>query len=293
MHAGKARVIFDTSGLNKMMRDPHQQALMESLGSACEVLISETSVTEISATRDAGKRRQLADVCEKLLPFGSCLMPHNWILEEMPRLHRRYKDRFRWEDVDITAPMIGQEILRREFLNQDKMAEESREDARKHNDMFVDIFEGARDKFGPQFPDGVKDLALSDFIGIYKAEAGPFWGTVAGWYERARLVRPDEAEAREFIQACPPFHAVAMGMVIAHYQYGIPRGCQKAGYDAGRNDLFMAVYLPYCDWFITDDSGQRNALRAIAEEVDIGLRIESYPGFCCELLGIGAERATA
>jgi hypothetical protein len=84
-----------------------------------------------------------------------------------------------------------------------------------------------------------------------------------------------------------------MGAVIAHYQYAIPRGSEKAEFAAGRNDLFMAVYLPYCDVFVTDDVGQQNALRAIAQEVGLGVKILSYPDFRAELLCRTVESAMA
>jgi hypothetical protein len=289
----RSRIIFDTSGLNKLKDEPDQQGVLHKLRDAYEVLISETSVVELSATKDAETRTQLVDVCERLLSFGHCLMPHNWIAEEMPRLNARYRDRFRWDDVDINAPMIRDEILQREFLSQDRMAEESRQFAKENNKRFVDIFEEARDKFGADFPDTIKDVSLAEFIAQDKAVGGPFWKTVAGWYRRARLITLDEGAAREFIDRCPPFHALAMGAVIAHYQYAIPRGSEKAEFAAGRNDLFMAVYLPYCDVFVTDDVGQQNALRAIAQEVGLGVKVLSYPDFRAALLCRRVESATA
>jgi hypothetical protein len=70
-----ARIIFDTSGLNKLKDEPDQQAVLHKLRDGYEVLISETSVVELSATKDVETREQLVDVCEHLLSFGHCLMP--------------------------------------------------------------------------------------------------------------------------------------------------------------------------------------------------------------------------
>src|SRR6185312_9055935 len=44
----KTRIIFDTSGLNKLKNDPNQQAVLEKLRNSHEVLISETSIVELS-----------------------------------------------------------------------------------------------------------------------------------------------------------------------------------------------------------------------------------------------------
>jgi hypothetical protein len=83
-----------------------------------------------------------------------------------------------------------------------------------------------------------------------------------------------------------------MGTVIAHYQYALPRGSEKAEFAAGRNDLFMAVYLPYCNVFVTDDVGQQNALRAMAQEVGLGVKILNYPDFRAGLLCRRIDMAT-
>jgi hypothetical protein len=118
-------------------------------------------------------------------------------------------------------------------------------------------------------------MPLAELLRIYKEDGGPFWKSVAGFYERANLIPISEVEARTFVSRCPPFHALSLGMAIAHYQYGLPRD-KKAGYDAGPFDLFMATYLPYCDIFVTNDPGQRNAMHAIVEEIGIPVTVISY-----------------
>jgi len=48
---------------------------------------------------------------------------------------------------------------------------------------------------------------------------------------------------------------------------------------AGRNDLMMAAYLPYCGRFVTADWAQKNELRDIAREATVDCDILSYKDF--------------
>lgn len=52
---------------------------------------------------------------------------------------------------------------------------------------------------------------------------------------------------------------------------------------AGSNDLYMSVYLPYVDMFVTDDTDQEKALREVARLAKLDTRILSYDDFCAAL----------
>ena len=54
--------------------------------------------------------------------------------------------------------------------------------------------------------------------------------------------------------------------------------------DAGSNDLFMSVYLPYCDRFVTDDEGQHKSLREVVSVAGLETEILSYDDFCKSIL---------
>jgi hypothetical protein len=48
---------------------------------------------------------------------------------------------------------------------------------------------------------------------------------------------------------------------------------------AGRNDLMMATYLPYCSRFVTADWAQRKELCEIAAEAKIDCAVLSFEEF--------------
>jgi hypothetical protein len=55
---------------------------------------------------------------------------------------------------------------------------------------------------------------------------------------------------------------------------------------ARRQDMFSAVFLPYCKVFVTDDEGQYNALKAVADLTGLETSILMYPDFKRDLLGV-------
>jgi hypothetical protein len=63
-----------------------------------------------------------------------------------------------------------------------------------------------------------------------------------------------------------------------------PRRRFRKPLKAGSNDLSMSVYLPYCDWSVTDDPGQERSLRAVTTAAMLETEILSYDDFCESLL---------
>ena len=55
---------------------------------------------------------------------------------------------------------------------------------------------------------------------------------------------------------------------------------------AGRNDLFMSVYLPYCDQFVTAEihKAQEKCLREIVAVANLDTNVTSYDDFCDSFL---------
>jgi hypothetical protein len=283
MDAERRVVIFDTSGINALRYDPNQKRIVERLETEFHVRISESSLVEVSGTRDSEARRKLLDLCERLLHFGECIMPYHWIITEMARCNTRYKERFEWRDVDVRASMIGEEIVERRLVLDDAIAEEVRLDSREKNREFLDIFRDARERFRDAF-DGQQLPSITGLIRMAKADGGTFWKHAASQYERANLSAISDSGIRSFINRCPPFHALTLVSCVAQFQYGLPERKEKAEYKAGRLDLFMATYLPYCDLFVTGDEGQENALSVIATEVGLSTRVMSYSEFVQEVL---------
>jgi len=79
---------------------------------------------------------------------------------------------------------------------------------------------------------------------------------------------PDDAVLKTFLDLCPPMRAIVYAFELTHYDRSLRK--EKAlSYKAGRNDQMMAVYLPYCDQFLTDDKQQHRCLTEVASRAGI------------------------
>jgi hypothetical protein len=92
---------------------------------------------------------------------------------------------------------------------------------------------------------------------------------------------------QHFIDNCPPFRAVLLALLMSWYNTSLRVGNNSEKLAAGRNDLYMAVYLPLCDIFVTRDAGQEKCLRELrkhlgnpAAEV---MAFDEFAGLCGQL----------
>jgi len=88
---------------------------------------------------------------------------------------------------------------------------------------------------------------------------------------------------QHFIDNCPPFRAVLCACMMSWYNTALRDGTTSEKFAAGRNDLYMAVYLPYCDVFVTRDTEQELCLRELTKYISIDTDVVSFDAFKDEL----------
>lgn len=105
-------------------------------------------------------------------------------------------------------------------------------------------------------------------------------------YDRAAGTNASDTTIKAFIDCCPPFRALIYAMLVSWYDKGVRNRQTGEKLAAGRNDLFMAVYLPYCDQFVTAEirGEQEKCLRAVAVSANLQTKILSYDAFCKSFL---------
>jgi hypothetical protein len=88
------------------------------------------------------------------------------------------------------------------------------------------------------------------------------------------------------MDACPPFRAIVYALLLAWYDRSVRERHTGEKFRAGRLDLFMAVYLPYCDRFITAEiyGEQERCLREVARAAGLHTVVGSYDDFCNGML---------
>jgi hypothetical protein len=87
---------------------------------------------------------------------------------------------------------------------------------------------------------------------------------------------PTRAGIGTFMKSCPPFSAAIFGLVMAWYNGSLngQHGAQQMA--AGRVDLLMATYLPYCSQFVSADGPQIDNLRQVAVEAGVDCDVVGF-----------------
>jgi hypothetical protein len=109
------------------------------------------------------------------------------------------------------------------------------------------------------------------------------------WYRKADTsavlpTPPDEATLKTFLDACPPVRSYVYALELTLYDRSIRPSKVGPAYKAGRNDQMMAVFLPYCDQFLTDDNQQQKGLHEVALAANIPVKVRLFNDFCSSFL---------
>jgi hypothetical protein len=78
------------------------------------------------------------------------------------------------------------------------------------------------------------------------------------------------------MNVCPPFRAAIYALCLSWYDRCIRPPDAQPEFVAGRNDMLMSVYLPYCGRFVVADWNQEQCLREVASASDVACAILSY-----------------
>lgn len=252
MRGARSELMFDTSGLNALADDPSCLEIVKSLGLGFVVRLTETNLSEIGATSETTRRSRLLAVCKHMAHAGECVRPYHWIIEELTKAHARSNAHFNWRDPSIRGPELEEELARANFLGTDELAQEVLSDFDANNEKFEAVYKNARPAFDKLFePAGAERPPVSGLIAALKMQGGAFWDQGTGIHKRACGHTIDAAGVRQFVAACPPFHALLLSLCVAQFTWCIRDIRARSLYRAGRLDLFSAVYLPFCDRYVT------------------------------------------
>ena len=109
------------------------------------------------------------------------------------------------------------------------------------------------------------------------------WYKAQFYYDLVTTMDSTEVTVKEFAAACPPFLALIYAVFLPWYNNAVRDPNTGERVIAGSNDLYMSVYLPYVDMFVTDDQDQEKALREVARLAKLETKILSYDDFCATL----------
>jgi hypothetical protein len=187
----------------------------------------------------------------------------------------------------VRFPAAEQEIVRQEIIH--LVSEETKLSNRDSDKDFTQIFKTAKPAFQKLFDSrtGQRPL-LREVTDILLADGGAHLSIGASLVERATGTRPAGAEVKDFMERCPPFKALLVALCFSQYDRCIRGEREPSLGKAGRQDMFSAVYLPYCKVFVTNDEGQGKALVAVSDLMEQPASILMYDEFKANLFGLSA-----
>lgn len=280
----RPRLIFDTSAINRLADDQDRRMLEAAIKAAFWFGLNGDAFEELVANTRPARRKELFNLCKQLVfSHGDCLLPRREVLKALAERHAK-GNCFDWETVSVKCSEYGDELARQKFIDE-KLAKAQKDSAGKVKDGFANAYGAARPHFQQLFQDhGTTPMSFAELIDALQVSGGAFWSTAGALYQTVSGNSLGETAAREFVGICPPFHALMVALCVAQYQRSIqdpPKPKHKA---PGAFDLYMSIYLPYCDQFVTADAGQQMALADVASHCKLGAEVRSYAKFRTALL---------
>jgi hypothetical protein len=273
---------FDTSGINALSKDGTVgEHLLAGLSAGYSIRLNATALDEIIAHGTAKEREQLRSLCRRLLANGEgdILLPFHEIVTRLARAFETHVS-FDWTRIDVRSPEYLQFVFGAPIPDLEVISSEQRASHMQTGGQFENVFFGPRPVFQKLREDAQSEpwpKSAAQLAQVLQAPGGAYWNYAIGLYQRASGQNATEEKIKAFLDACPPFRALVASIVVAQYERCI---CEEPEPRlAGRNDLFMAVYLPYVDEFLSNDHGQQSALRQAASIAGIPTSVRWYKEF--------------
>jgi len=283
-------VTFDTSAHNRLVDGGALSVpITGEINSRLWFRFAGLSVEELFAASNRDKRQELFASCRGLQRGPSeCLLPPNKLMEQLVSAHRNDPRNFDWKTVNVRWPLCEGAIRDPEFLNDEETSLGQREFQRELRKVGRQDLVALRPEIQAIFeahgetPPTALRTALSRLESL--GDGGSVLSAARRFYDLAAKTSIDETTIKEFMARCPPFRALVYAIFVPWYNTAVRDYLKGEKLDAGNNDLFMSVYLPYCDWFVTDDAGQEKSLREIAAHTGLATEVVSYDEFCNRFL---------
>jgi hypothetical protein len=246
------------------------------------------SVEELFAHPDPGERDALFDSCRRIQSGPSeCFLPSNLLTEQLILAHFNDPTDFNWKTIDVRWPDCARALRNSEFFADDPVSKEQREFQRERRQSDKQRFVSLRPTLRPIFeahgevPPTTFREAISRLDNVGNSA---MWFKAQFYYDLVTTMDSTEATVKEFAASCPPFLSLIYAVfAVPWYNNAVRDPDTGEKVIAGSNDLYMSVYLPYVDIFVTDDAGQETALHEVAHLAKLETKILLYDAFCAAI----------
>lgn len=278
-------VSFDTSAYNELVKDsPRAEIVLAALKSGLYFRFVSLSIDEMVATADPTKRAALLTYCARIQDgLSECIYPHNELTKRMVLEHHKNPAAFNWKTVDVKAWEYEQGIRDRELVSDEELSAEQKAAQKTQSNEYEDLWAGLNPELKEVFKrhGEAPPPTFREVIARMKTEGNLIWHLGKLLYDGAAGTDTSEATIKEFMEVCPPFRAMIYAILLSWYDRAV-RDENGEKFEAGRNDMFMAMHLPYCDKFVSAEKyrEQERCLREVAFVADLETEILSLDDFC-------------
>jgi hypothetical protein len=276
-------VTFDTSAHNRLApKDgPLAESVLAKIKSEMFIRFAGISIDELYATTDSARRATLLGACRRLQQGeGDCIYPQDQVLKLLIEAHVKDPGHFDWTAVEVVSGEYMHEISAGEWINDEDLITEHRNNLRARLKGFECIFKSLPLGLQHAFESNgeAPPTTYREFLGFLKSDKKLMGGICKGIYDRVAGTDVSKDVFLEFLDVCPPFRAFNYAIDMSHYDR-LVRNEDGERFKSGCNDLLMAIYLPYCNRFVTADRMQEKCLREIASVSGLGTEVVFYDDF--------------
>jgi len=283
MMRNRPTIAMDNNALNRLAEETDPEQTVAAMLSSYEVRVPAMAFEEAIATSKPETRMKLVEVCRLLVASGSCITAVHWLMDRHIKRFHDYPLRYSWRNVQSRYFYLEEAILSGNYHVDEALVSKQKAEMAARQDEFEQCFpKSTRTTPLPE--------SFADWLTECQVKDGSFWNTARILYCGAFRSRdcimigrslskpPDDATLQMFLDLCPPMRAIVYAFELTHYDRSL-RQKKAISYKAGRNDQMMAVYLPYCDQFLTDDIQQHRCLTEVASHAGIPTQVRFYDDF--------------
>ncbi len=280
-------ITFDTSAHNRLVDDgARSQPVMARIKAGFFFRFAGLSIEELISTPDRIKRTALFESCASLQSGATdCLYPQNELIRLLVVEHFKNPSAFDWAAVDVRAWEYEDAIRRRFFITDEQLASDQRRELKSRQKNYKQMFSNLRPELRKVFDahGEVPPVTLREAVSrLQDTDKSLIWSMGKLLYGRGAETDASVATVKQFTEACPPFRALIYAMIMSWYDLGVRDPHVGEKFRAGGNDLFMSIYLPYCNKFVTAERNgeQEKCLREIVFLAGLETEVLSYDSFC-------------
>jgi hypothetical protein len=176
-------------------------------------------------------------------------LPQDQVLELLVKAHAKDPATFDWTKAEVIAAECIQEISVGELVNDEELIARHGRDQKDQKNRYKNMFKQCEPILQPAFEANgeARPRTFRDFLDFQEKSEGKLMaGLCKGLYDRVAGTNISAEFFLDFLAACPPFRAFNYAMHMSNFD-GAVRHKEGERFKSGFKDLFMSLYLPYCE----------------------------------------------